>query len=91
MRSLSDDQDAGPLDLEGDKRHIGGGTDSDWLAAVADASTRWQLPLDPLEEGRVTRPCNEDLTRASNETTFSNEGFQKRSSNEASKNVRPDI
>ena len=32
------------------------------------------LPLDPLEEGRVTRPCNEDLTRASNETTFSNEG-----------------
>ena len=52
---------------------------------------RWQLPLDPLEEDRVTRPCNEDLTRASNETTFSNEGFQKRSSNEASKNVRPDI
>ena len=31
------------------------------------------MPLDPLEEGRVTRPCNEDLTRASNETTFSNE------------------
>jgi len=48
---------------------------------------RWQLPLDPLEEGRVTRPCNEDLTRASNETTFSNEV----SKNEVSKNVQPDI
>ena len=56
-----------------------------------DCFARLHIPLDPLEEGRVTRPCNEDLTRASNETSFSNEGVLQTSSNEVSKNVRPDI